>query len=126
MTKPIRFNNQVCLDLLSYQKLIEKEKGQKLKDYAFERYSQLKNQLNCLKDFLLWDRSLGKYLQLFRDYEYDLVDSKSLIDELFDENREFIQNLKITREIIQSSTVKSQSSRFSIFFRRHFLPVRFP
>lgn len=90
------FNKKNCLKYLKYEKLVTEKLQQTLGEYDSEKYFEPQNQLNYVKDFIIWKQSFSQYFKLFTNFKNGLIDGESFVDEFFDifnEDKELLKTL---------------------------------
>ena len=112
------FNQKNCLKLLEYDKFVTEKLQQTLNEYDSEKYFELQNQLNYVKDFIIWEQSFSQYFKLFTNFKNGLIDGESFVYEFFDlfnENKELLKNFVFNSESFKNLNINPKSSGLVLF-----------
>ena len=95
------FNKKNCLKLLKYEKLVTEKFQQTLVEYDSEKYFELQNPLNYVKDFIVWKQNFSQSFKLFTNFKNGLIDVESFVDKffyIFNEDKELLKNFVFNSE----------------------------
>jgi hypothetical protein len=112
------FDKANCLKLLKYEKLVKENFQITLREYNLEKYFGLQNQLIYIKDFIIWKQTFSQYFKLFTNFKSGLIDGESFVDEFFDlfnEDKEILQNFVFNSESFKKLNINTKSSGLVLF-----------